>query len=109
MTIAGLAKAFAPALAVVLALAAPLAARAQDFSPAQKDAIGVIVHQYLIDHPEVLRDAMQALDKKDKEASAAAQEKALSDSASLVFSSKHQADVGDPQGKTTLVEFFDYN
>ena len=102
----------AKALALGLALAtAPFASAQADgqFSPAQKDAIGDIVHQYLIDHPEVLRDAMQALDKKDKEASAAAQEKALTDSASLVFSSKHQADVGDPQGKTTLVEFFDYN
>src|SRR5579863_4028813 len=109
MTIAGLAKAFAPALAVVLALAAPLAARAQDFSPAQKDSIGEIVRAYLIDHPEVLRDAMQALDKKEREATAAAQEKALSDPNSLVYASAHQADLGDPNGKTTLVEFFDYN
>ena len=103
-----LAKAFAVGLALA---AAPFASvQAEDlFSPAQKDAIGEVVHQYLIDHPEVLRDAMQALDKKDREASAAAQEKALTDSASLVFSSKHQADVGDPDGKTTLVEFFDYN
>src|SRR5277367_144127 len=102
-----LARVFAVGLALA---AAPFAsAQADDlFSPVQKDAIGEIVHQYLIDHPEVLRDAMQALDKKDREASAAAQEKALTDSASLVFASQHQADVGDPQGKTTLVEFFDY-
>jgi protein-disulfide isomerase len=84
-------------------------ASADEFTPAQKDAIGEVVRSYLLEHPEVLRDAMQALDKKERDATAAAQQKALSDAQSLVFASKHQADVGDPEGKTTLVEFFDYN
>src|SRR5476649_2757873 len=98
---------FGAALAFGLALSPAIGV--ETFSPAQKDAIGEVVRAYLIEHPEVLKDAMVALDKKEHDATEAAQQKALADAQSLVFASKNQANVGDPAGKTTLVEFFDYN
>jgi len=88
---------------------APAIAPADEFNSDQRAAIESIVRDYLISHPEVLRDAMQALDKKDKEAAEATQRKVLEDPNSLVFTSKHQADIGNPNGTATLVEFFDYN
>ena len=97
------------ALALALGFGAALPAHAQEFTPVQKDAIGEIVRAYLIEHPEVLRDAMKALDEKESAATAAAQQKVLGDPQSPVFASVNQANVGDPLGKTTLVEFFDYN
>ena len=44
--------------AALLAIAAPQAVRAQNFSPAQRGEIERVVHDYLIAHPEVLQEAM---------------------------------------------------
>lgn len=82
---------------------------AQDFTPTQKDEIGAIVKAYLIAHPEALREALDALDKQDKSIAANAQKKAVAEAAPILFSSAHQANVGNPKGATSLVEFFDYN
>ena len=104
---------FAGALAGALALAclvAPIApAAADEFTPAQKKELGAFVRDYLVNHPEVLREAIEALDKHDKQVAEAAQQKVVSDKADALFSSKFQATVGNPKGTATLVEFFDYN
>ena len=60
-------------------------------------------------HPEVLREAMAALTKQEKDAEQAAQERFTKDAAGALYLSEHQAIVGNPDGKTVLVEFFDYN
>ena len=93
-----------------LAALAPLApAAADEFTPAQKQELGPIIRDYLVGHPEVLREAIEALDKRDKETAAVEQQKAVSDRAGPLFSSPFQANVGNPDGNATLVEFFDYN
>jgi len=86
---------------------APVAA--DEFTPAQKQELGDFIRDYLVSHPEVLRDAIVALDKHDKEVARAEREKAVSDRAGPLFSSPFQANVGNPNGGATLVEFFDYN
>ena len=85
-----------------------LPAASAEFSPAQTKEIGAIVRDYLVNNPEVLRDAMVELDRREKAEQAAAREKIISENSHL-FSSPHQAVVGNPNGKVTLVEFFDYN
>jgi protein-disulfide isomerase len=97
----------APLLCLGLAALA-LPAAAAEFSPAQTKEIGAIVRDYLVNNPEVLRDAMVELDRREKAEQAAAREKIISGNSHL-FSSPHQAVVGNPNGKVTLVEFFDYN
>ncbi len=57
----------------------------------------------------MLREAIEALDKRDKAAAQAEREKAVSDRAGPLFSSPFQANVGNLEGGATLVEFFDYN
>ena len=48
---------------------APVLADASEaFSAAQARAIETIVKNYLVQHPEVLQDAMEALDRRQKEA-----------------------------------------
>ena len=71
--------------------------------------LGAFVRDYLVNNPEVLREAIEALDKHDKQVAEAAQQKVVSDRADALFSSKFQATVGNPKGSATLVEFFDYN
>ena len=89
---------------------APLApAAADEFTPAQKQELGDFIREYLVGHPEVLREAIVALDKHDKEVADAERQKAVTDRAGPLFSSPFQANVGNPNGSATLVEFFDYN
>jgi protein-disulfide isomerase len=89
-------------------LSVALPAAAAEFSPAQTKAIGDIVRNYLVNNPEVLRDAMVELDRREKAEQAAVREKILDDNGMLLSSSHHDV-VGNPNGKITLVEFFDYN
>lgn len=84
-------------------------ATAQGFQPAQKAEIERIVKDYLIANPEVLREALGELDRRQKAEEAAARQKILGDANSPLYASAHQAVYGNPQGKTTIVEFFDYN
>jgi len=98
---------------LVLTLAAALLAGpsalalATEFTPEQKAEIGAIMKDYLVNNPDVLRAAIEALDKHDKQVQAEARQAATADPA--LFTSPHQAIVGNPKGDATLVEFFDYN
>ena len=96
----------AAALAATV-LVAPL--RAAEFSAAQKTEIGALVKEYLLANPEVLRDALAELDKRQKNDEVAARQKVVSDQAGLLFSSVNQATLGNLKGSATIVEFFDYN
>ncbi len=92
------------------ALVAPIGlAAADEFTPAQKKELGEFVKDYLVNNPDVLRQAIDSLDKHDKQAAEAERQKIVSDNADQLFSSKYQATVGNPKGTATLVEFFDYN
>ena len=97
------------ALALAPALAAPTSAKAANFSADQKVEIGAIVHDYLMQNPEVLRDAMTELDRKDKALEAAKRDSTVKEKSSALLSSPYGDVLGNPQGKATLVEFFDYN
>jgi protein-disulfide isomerase len=69
-----------------------------EFSPAQAREIESIVKNYLLQHPEVLQ-----------EAEAHKARVTIKDNNSTIFNSTHQVVLGNPQGKVTMVEFFDYN
>src|SRR3984893_10571305 len=82
---------------------------AQTFSADQQQAIEGIVKNYLLQHPEVLQEAMDALDKRQKQADADKARATIRDNNATIFNSAHQVVLGNPQGKVTMVEFFDYN
>jgi protein-disulfide isomerase len=94
--------------AVTLLFAAPASAQ-ETFSDAQKQAVEAIIKDYLIAHPEVLQEAQAALDKKQQEADAEKARTTIKENNATLFSSPHQVVLGNPQGTTTMVEFFDYN
>lgn len=96
-------------LALGLAIAPISIATADEFTPAQKQEMGEFIKDYLVKNPEVLRAAIDALDKSDKQAAEAARRQTVADAAGPLFSSKYQETVGNPNGTATLVEFFDYN
>jgi protein-disulfide isomerase len=97
------------ALALGLSVLVFSPARAEEFSPSQKTEIEGIIKNYLLQNPEVLRDAIGVLEARDKAAETKAREAVVADPSGLLYSGANQAVVGDPNGKITLVEFFDYN
>jgi protein-disulfide isomerase len=90
-------------------LTAPHALSAQSFTDQQKNELGAIIRDYLVNHPEVLQEAMAELEKRQVLAEAEKNKAAVKSNAQALFDSSHQVVVGNPQGDVTLVEFFDYN
>jgi protein-disulfide isomerase len=92
--------------ALALAFAAGPAAALSD---ADKAEVRTIIRDYLIENPEVIREAIDALEAKRVEAEAKSRSLALEEKKTAIFDSKHQVELGNPKGDVTLVEFFDYN
>ncbi len=96
----GMAIASAAAAAVVIP---SYAQNAETFDAKQKDAIKAIVREYLLEKPEVLKEAINELNKRQEAAAAEERKKALAP----LYKDQTPFSTGD--GKITLVEFFDYN
>jgi protein-disulfide isomerase len=97
------------ALAVLAGLAAAPSVQAAEFTASQKAEIGAVVREYLIKNPEVLREAITELERRQRAEETAQRDHALESLGPQIFDSKYQVVVGNPKGKITLVEFFDYN
>jgi protein-disulfide isomerase len=82
---------------------------AADAAPTDKAAIEQIVKAYILEHPEIIEEAMAANDKRHADEAAAAQQQAVKAQAAMIFNSPNQVVLGNPKGDVTLVEFFDYN
>lgn len=118
-------------------LIAPQAGRAQDlrgeiesiikdYLASHPDEVGEAVKAYMLAHPEVVAQILlETLKQHRQQANAGAaaatvapqapakspdeRSAAVASNASQLFSSPHQVTLGDPDGKVTLVEFFDYS
>jgi protein-disulfide isomerase len=78
-------------------------------SPTDKPEIEKIVREYLLANPEVLRDAMMELQRREAEAESKERQAAVKKYEKLIFDSPRGVVVGNRQGDVTVVEFFDYN
>jgi protein-disulfide isomerase len=103
------------AMLVLLALIAGLAAggsaacMADDaLTPAQKDAVNKLVHDYIIEHPEVLVEALKDFESRQQAVSETARRQAVDDRQADLFNDPASPIAGNPKGSTTIVEFFDY-
>jgi len=84
-------------------------APASSFSTAQRGVIEQMTKDYILAHPEVIQDALAALQERQQADEAKANEAAVKEHDAEIFGSPHQVVLGNPHGKVTLVEFFDYN
>jgi protein-disulfide isomerase len=73
----------------------------------QKKQVEQVVHDYLVNHPEVLLEASQALQKKQQNEVQHAAKSAILKNAEQLFQ-PDGAFTGNPKGNVTIVEFFDY-
>ena len=74
-----------------------------------RKAVEGIIRDYLLANPEVLLEVQQALEAKQKEEQKVAQLGVIKDNRDKIFNSATDGIVGNPNGKVTIVEFFDYN
>src|SRR6516162_343253 len=90
------------ALTCALLLAVPLCAiEAAEFSPEQRQAIEAIIHDYMMQNPDVLLDALRAGEE-------AKTNQVLRDRHHEIFDDPATPVGGNPEGDVTIVEFFDY-
>ena len=66
------------------------------------------MHQYILAHPDVVRDALIELQRQQDAARQAARQGAFTELHSYVGSIPVDFVEGDPKAETTMVEFFDY-
>src|SRR5580704_13747615 len=98
-------------LGVVAVLAGPGASpgRAADaVTPAQREAFEKIVHDYLLQHPEVIVQALQSAEDKMKADAEASTRTALAQKHDELVADPTSPVAGNPNGDVTVVEFFDY-
>jgi protein-disulfide isomerase len=103
---------FRAAFAAALCFAAFLLAAivpAQAISPQDRPAIEQIIREYLLSNPEVLRDAMMELQRREAEAESKQRSAAVKEHEKLIYESPRGVVVGNRSGDVTIVEFFDYN
>src|SRR6266540_5095962 len=94
---------------LLLIMLAVIPAAAGELTATQKDELGAFIREYLMNNPEVLRDALQELDRRQAQAENAARKGALTAKAAAVFRQNGDLVGGNREGKITVVEFFDYN
>jgi protein-disulfide isomerase len=82
---------------------------AAELTDGQRAEVEGIIRNHLIANPEIVRDAIDELQRKQDQAEQAAQVAAITDNKDLLFTSDRQVVLGNPKGDVTLIEFFDYN
>ena len=96
------------ALAVTFAAAPALAFDIGAMSNAERQAFRDEVRAYLLDHPDVLMEAIQVLESREAEAQVAADADLIAENADALFDDDASWVGGNPDGDITVVEFMDY-
>ncbi len=93
-------------LASVFSFQVALPSFAQEVSD---ERIKALVAQALRENPELILEAIQALEERQAEAQAAAATAALANERDTLERDPNAPVLGNPEGDITVVEFFDYN
>jgi protein-disulfide isomerase len=100
-----------PTLALALAaglVAFPGLAQDAEMSADERLALHAEIRAYLLEHPEVLVEAMNVLQTREDDAAAQRDLAMLADNAEAIFQSPDDWVGGNPAGDVVLVEFMDY-
>lgn len=78
-------------------------------SEAQKSAVQELVKNYLTkEHPEVIMEAMQELQKRDQASAEAKTAESIKKNKDKIYDDPHTPVGGNPKGDVTIVEFSDF-
>lgn len=96
------------ALVALFAFAVP--AQAQNtFSAEQKKEIETLVHDYMMNNPQVIMDSVDKFRQRSEEESTKAFDEKIASSGDRLYNDPTSPVGGNPKGDVVLVEFFDYN
>jgi protein-disulfide isomerase len=93
-------------LAATFALAMPEQSLSQEISD---DRIKALVAETLRENPELVIEALQALEARQAEVQAATAASVLTEQRGMLERDPNAPILGNPDGDVTIVEFFDYN
>ena len=96
------------ALAMVMGAVLIDKARAESPPAPDRDAIREIVREYLIEHPEVIEEAIQVLHERRELERRAQARAAIAENGEALRAHPMSPVSGNPEGDVTVVEFFDY-
>lgn len=82
---------------------------AKSFDEAETNAIEQVVKDYLLKNPEIIREALQELERRTAEIEKQRQKTLISENKALLLDEKYSFSTGNKKGDITVVEFFDYN
>ena len=98
-----------PAALSAAIMAGPVAALdLSQMTPEERAIFGDEVRAYLMENPEVIMEAVSALEEKQAQAQAQADFTLVTDHADEIFNDGFSFVGGNPDGDITLVEFMDY-
>ena len=92
----------------LLIAAVGLPALAQSFSTEQKQAIDEMIRAYILKNPEIIREAVEALQAKEQQSADARRTQAMTQLKDELQNDPTSPVLGNPSGDVTVVEFFDY-
>ncbi|MEM7328358.1 MAG: thioredoxin domain-containing protein [Pseudomonadota bacterium] len=100
-------RTFSMALAATAIALTPACAQGQ-VDTADKQAIEKIVYEYIMENPEIIEDALIALQAKRDAEEAALAMAAIADNQDALINNAADYSVGPADAPVTVVEFFDY-
>lgn len=95
----------------LLLLVGTFSARAEEpaFTPEQEQQIIAIMREYLLQHPEILNEMVQALQQRDQLSAASQRDEVITGNLEKLQNDPNSPVIGNPSGDVVVVEFFDYN
>lgn len=105
---AAMARTTLTATFVTVALAIAPAAAADDLTPEERAQFEALIHDYIMANPEVIVDAVKALREREQQAAREQAQQNLVALRDQLVDDPYTPIAGNPDGKVTIVEFFDY-
>lgn len=90
-------------------LAETASAQMADFSQSQEDRIKELAREYILENPEIIAEAITLLQANQESAKLERQQQNLAQIQPELINPPENTVIGNPDGKVTVVEFFDYN
>ncbi len=96
-------------LALVAFAGAAPAADKSALTEAEKTEIKSLVREYILQNPEIISEAIDALDAKTAKGKADKRSQIISQRRQELYNPTEGTVIGNPKGDVTVVEFFDYS
>lgn len=97
------------ALGIAASIGTSEAAGPSPFTDKEEAAIEKIVRDYLMDHPELIIETLEAMQKREDQARLDRANELIAAEAQALKNDGVSFVAGNPNGDVTLVEFYDYN